>query len=72
VVNVDRAAEQPVKRVPLHKADAVHAVAAVEEAAVAAVAVNNTLPRQAPETSARCYTTGVGIWACCAAKRKSI
>ena len=52
-------------------AEAVKQVAAVVAAAVAA---DNklTLPRQAPETFARCYTTGAGIWACCAAKRKSI
>ena len=49
-------------------------VVAVDRAAVAAVAEDNqlTLPRQALETFARCYTTGAGIWACCAAKRKSI
>jgi len=43
-------------------------------AAVAAVvaALKLTLPRQAPETFARFFLTGAGIWACCAAIRKSI
>jgi hypothetical protein len=44
---------------------------AVEEA-VAAADNKPTLPRQAPETCARSSLTGAGIWACCAAKRKSI
>jgi hypothetical protein len=44
------------------------AVAAVVAAVVAALKL--TLPRQAPETSARFFLTGPGIWACCAAKRK--
>jgi hypothetical protein len=64
---------------PLHKAPAGEAVAeAVKQvAAVAAVvavvaAVKLTLPRQAPETFARFSITGAGIWACCAAKRKTI
>ena len=45
-----------------------------QEAAVAAVvaALKLTLPRQAPETFARFFLTGAGIWACCAAIRKSI
>ena len=62
-------------QLPLHKAAAVEAVAepVKQEAAVAAVvALKLTLPRQAPETFARFFLTGAGIWACCAAKRKSI
>jgi hypothetical protein len=55
---------------------AVGAVAVVKQVAVegaaAVAAVKPTLPRQALETFARCFTTGAGIWACCAAKRKSI
>jgi hypothetical protein len=45
---------------------------AAVEGAVAVAALKLTLPRQAHAISARCYTTGVGIWACCAVKRKSI
>ena len=62
----------------LHKAAAVAAVAEPvkqeEAAAVAAAAALNklTLQRQALETFARFFITGAGIWACCAAKRKSI
>jgi hypothetical protein len=63
-------------QLPLHKAPAGEPVAeAVKQvAAVAAAAADNklTLPRQAPETFARFFITGAGIWACCAAKRKSI
>ena len=49
-------------------------VVAALRAAVAAVvaALKLTLLRQAPETFARFFLTGAGIWACCAAKRKSI
>ena len=66
-------------RLPLDKApagepeaEAVKQVAAV--VAVAAVAADNklTLPRRALETFARFFITGAGIWACCAAIRKSI
>ena len=46
------------------------AVAAAVAAVVAALKL--TLLRQAPETFARFFLTGAGIWACCAAKRKSI
>jgi hypothetical protein len=70
----------------LHKADAVHAVEALKQAAVdrdkvaavdrdrvaAVEALKHTLLRQAPETFARSSLTGAGIWACCAARRKSI
>jgi hypothetical protein len=75
-------------QLPLHKALAGEVVAAVkQEAAVAAVvpvavkqeavaavvpALKPTRPRQAPETFARFFLTGAGIWACCAAIRKSI
>ena len=63
-------------QLPLHKAAAGEAVAepVKQEAAVAAVvaALKLTLPRQAPETFARFFLTGAGIWACCAAIRKSI
>ena len=50
------------------------AAALKQVAAVAAVvaALQLTLPRQAPETFARFFLTGAGIWACCAAIRKSI
>jgi hypothetical protein len=63
-------------QLPLHKAPA-GAVAVKQEAAVAAVAavvaaLKLTLPRQAPKTFARFFLTGAGIWACCAAIRKSI
>ena len=61
---------------PLHKAAVVQAlkqVAAADKAAAAvAAALHRTRPRQAPETFARFFTTGAGIWACCAARRKSI
>jgi hypothetical protein len=61
---------------PLHKVPAavVELVEAHRVAAVAAVvaALKLTLPRQAPETFARFFLTGAGIWACCAAIRKSI
>ena len=64
---------------PLHKVPAaeVEMVAAHREAAVAAVAavvaaLKLTLPRQAPETFARFFLTGAGIWECCVAIRKSI
>jgi hypothetical protein len=63
-------------QLPLDKAPAGEPVAeAVKQvAAVAAVvaALQLTLPRQAPETFARFFLTGAGIWACCAAIRKSI
>jgi hypothetical protein len=63
-------------QLPLDKAPAGQAVAAVKQVApavAAAAAVNKlTLPRQAPETFARSFLTGPGIWACCAAKRKPI
>lgn len=66
-----------VNKRPQDKALAVAAVRMVQLdrlAAVAAVvaALKLTLPRQAPETFARFFSTGAGIWACCAAKRKSI
>jgi hypothetical protein len=48
------------------------AAAVAVEGAVAAAVNKLTLPRQAPETFARFFSTGAGIWACCAAKRKSI
>ena len=73
---LDRVVVAVNSQLPLDKAAAGEQVAeAVKQvAAVAAAAADNqlTLPRQAPETFARCYTTGAGIWACCAAKRKSI
>ena len=73
---LDRVVVAVNSQLPLDKAAAGEQVAeAVKQvAAVAGVvaAVKLTLPRQAPETFARCYTTGAGIWACCAAKRKSI
>jgi len=51
-------------------------VAALKQVAPAVAAVvaalKLTLLRQAPETFARFFLTGAGIWACCAAKRKSI
>jgi len=58
----------------LHKAAGVEALkeAAVAAVAVAVAALKLTLPRQAPETFARFFLTGAGIWACCAAIRKSI
>jgi len=65
-------------QLPLHKAPAGEAVGVKQEPAVAAVvaavvaALKLTLPRQVPETFARFYLTGAGIWACCAAIRKSI
>ena len=72
---LDRVVVAVNSQLPLDKAAAGEQVAeAVKQVAVAAAAADNqlTLPRQAPETFARCYTTGAGIWACCAAKRKSI
>jgi hypothetical protein len=65
-------------QLPLDKAPAAEPAAVVEpvkqEAAVAAAAADNqlTLPRQTLETFARFFITGAGIWACCAAIRKSI
>jgi len=66
-------------QLPLDKAPAGEPAAAVvepvkQEAAVAAAAADNqlTLPLQTLETFARFFITGAGIWACCAAIRKSI
>ena len=61
----------------LHKVPAAEAgqvVAALKQVAVAVVveALKLTLPRQAPETFARFFLTGAGIWACCAVIRRSI
>ena len=65
----------------LHKAAAVNvdklaaAVNKLHQAAVVAAevaAVKLTLPRQAPGTFARFFITGAGIWACCAARPKTI
>jgi hypothetical protein len=73
---LDRVVAAVNSRLPLHKAPAGEAVAepVKQEAAVAAVvaALKLTLLRQAPGTFARFFLTGAGIWACCAAKRKSI
>jgi Trk K+ transport system NAD-binding subunit len=76
-VNVDKVAVAVNKL--LHKAAAVNvdmvaaAVNKLHQAAVAAVAaVKLTLPRQAPGTFARFFITGAGIWACCAARPKTI
>ena len=62
-VNVDKLAAAVNK---LHQAAEVAAVAAV------VAAVKLTLPRQAPGTFARFFITGAGIWACCAARPKTI
>ena len=59
-VNVDKLAAAVNK---LHQAAEVAAVVA---------AVKLTLPRQAPGTFARFCITGAGIWACCAARPKTI
>ena len=62
-------------QLPLHRAPAVaQALRPVHRAAAAAVAVvlHRTRPRPAPATCAQCFTTGAGISACCAARRKSI
>jgi len=64
-------------QLPLDKAPAGEPAAVAEpvkqEAAAAAAADNQlTLPRQTLETFARFFITGAGIWACCAAIRKSI
>ena len=74
---LDRVVAAAVKRLPQGRAPVavavlkqVAAVAAVVAAVVAALKL--TLPRQVPETFARFYLTGAGIWACCAAIRKSI
>ena len=48
------------------------AVAALKQVAAVVAALKLTLLRQAPETFARFFLTGAGIWACCAAIRKSI
>lgn len=66
-----------VNKRPQDKALAVEALRQVlldRPSAVAAVvaALKLTLLRQAPETFARFFLTGAGIWACCAAIRKSI
>jgi hypothetical protein len=58
-------------QLPLHKAAAAEPEAVKQVAAVVA-AVKRTLLRQAPETFGRSFSTGAGIWACCAATRKSI
>jgi hypothetical protein len=44
----------------------------VDKAAAVGAVHHLTLPRQTPATSARFFITGAGIWACCAARRKSI
>ena len=63
---------QPLDREP--EVAVLKQVVAVDRVAVAAVvaALKLTLLRQAPETFARFFLTGAGIWACCAARRKSI
>jgi len=65
-------AVEAVRQVPLDRLApaALKQVAAAVAAVVAALKL--TLPRQAPETFARFFLTGAGIWACCAAIRKSI
>ena len=66
-------AEAVNSQLPLHKVPAGEAVAeAVKQVAAVVAALQLTLPRQAPETFARFFLTGAGIWACCAAIRKSI
>jgi hypothetical protein len=70
---LDRVVEaEAVNREPPGRAPAVAVLKQVAVQEAVAAALQLTLPRQAPETSARCYTTGVGIWACFAAIRKSI
>ena len=79
---LDKAVAAALNNQPLDRAVAVlkpvvaalKPVVAVLRAAVAAAAADNkpTLPRQAPETFAQFFLTGAGIWACCAAIRKSI
>jgi hypothetical protein len=75
---LDRVVVAVNSQLPLDKAPAAEPAAVVEpvkqEAAVAAAAADNqlTLPRQTLETFARFFITGAGIWACCAAIRKSI
>jgi hypothetical protein len=49
-----------------------HKAPAAEVEAVVVAVLKLTLPRQAPETFGRSSLTGAGIWACCAARRKSI
>jgi hypothetical protein len=65
--------QPPQHKVPAAEVELV-VVALKQVAAVAAAvaALQLTLPRQAPETFARFFLTGAGIWACCAAIRKSI
>jgi hypothetical protein len=73
---VHKAAEGARNQLPLHKAPAVvqarKQVPVDKEAAAVGAVRHRTLPRQAPETFARFFLTGAGIWACCAARRKSI
>jgi len=77
---LDKVVEAAVNsQLPLHKApagevvgEAVKQVAAVAAVAAVVAALQLTLPRQALETFARFFITGAGIWACCAARRKSI
>jgi hypothetical protein len=66
-------AVEAVRQVPLDRLAPVAALKQVAPAVAAVVAaLKLTLLRQAPETFARFFLTGAGIWACCAAKRKSI
>ena len=72
---LDKAVAAGLNNQPLDRAVAgLKPVVALLRAAVAAVvaALKLTLPRQAPETFARFFLTGAGIWACCAGIRKSI
>ena len=61
-----------VRQVLLDRLAAVAALKQVAAVVAGVAALKLTLPRQAPETFARFFLTGAGIWACCAAIRKSI
>ena len=65
-------AVEAVRQVLLDRLAAVAALKQVAAVVAVAAVLKLTLPRQAPETFARFFLTGAGIWACCAAKRKSI
>jgi len=65
-------AVEAVRQVLLDRLAAVAALKQVAAVVAVAAVLKLTLPRQAPETFARFFLTGAGIWACCAAIRKSI
>jgi hypothetical protein len=65
-------AVEALRQVLLDRSAAVEALKQVAAVAAVVAALRLTLPRQTPETFARFFLTGAGIWECCVAIRKSI